>query len=131
MPTLVRAHKVVKRTKGCAEEPSLSTMTTARMPKQKPGPRVPELDSFPTRLKYARERAGLTQTALSELTGIDISQISRWERGERYEGLQLATAIRLARALGQPTGWLAADEGQPAVPVFREPTDRRRKPDRT
>lgn len=90
--------------------------------------RIPELSSFPTRLKYARERAGLTQTALAEMTGIDISQISRWERGDRVDGMQIATIIRLARALGQPTGWLAADEGQPAVPVFREPTDRRRKP---
>lgn len=87
-----------------------------------------ELETFPTRLKYARERAGLTQTALAKKTQIDISQISRWESGERFEGIELATAIRLAHALGQPVGWLAADEGQPAIPVFREPTDRRRKP---
>lgn len=97
------------------------------MPRTKPGELLPEMRSFPTRLKYARERAGLTKQALAELTGIDISQLSRWENDERYEGIQLATVIRLARALGQPTGWLAADEGQPAIPVFREPTDRRRK----
>lgn len=92
-----------------------------------------ELATFPEKLKLARKESGLTLTALSELTGIDTSQLSRFERGERLDGIQLATVIRLARALGRPTGWFAGDEAQPPVPVFREPsppTDRRRKPRR-
>lgn len=84
--------------------------------------------AFPTRLKYARERAGLTQGALAERSGIDKSQISRWETQSRGEALTVENLLRLAKALGQPVGWLAADEGQPAIPVIRENTDRRRRP---
>ena len=84
--------------------------------------------TLPSRLKYARERQGLTQTALAERTGIDLGGISRLEKGERVVGIEAATIIRLAAALGVPVGWLAADEGQlPPVVVFEE-TDRRRKP---
>lgn len=87
----------------------------------KTGSSLTELATLPEKLRYARKLAGLTLTELSERTGIDTSQLSRFERGERVAGMQVATLVRLARALGQPTGWLAADEGQPAVPVFREP----------
>jgi transcriptional regulator with XRE-family HTH domain len=96
--------------------------------KKQKTPPVPELATFPTRLKYARESAQLTKTKLSELSGVDIPRLTRFEKGVRFEGVEAATLIRLARALGQPVGWLAANEGQSAVPVFREPTDRRRKP---
>jgi transcriptional regulator with XRE-family HTH domain len=79
-------------------------------------------------MRYARERQGLTLTALAETTGMDLSQLSRLEKGERVAGIEAATVLRLAGALGVPAGWLLADEGQlPTVPVFRD-TDRRRKP---
>ncbi len=105
-------------------------MTTSIMPRTKAKPQAAELATFPERLKLARKEAGLTLTALSGLTGIDTSQLSRFERGERLDGIQLMTVVRLARALGRPTGWFAGDDGQAPVPVFREPpvTDRRRKP---
>lgn len=96
------------------------------MPKRKPSPPIPELEGLPTRLRYAREHAGLTQTALAERSGHDLSQISRWESADRGIGITIESLIRLARALGQPVGWLAADEGQP-VPVIREITDRRKR----
>lgn len=88
--------------------------------------------TFPTRLKLARENAGLTKLELSKRTGIDKSQLTRWEQGARFDGVQLATIVKLAQALGQPLGWLAANEGQPAPAalVFRESTDRRRKANR-
>lgn len=97
------------------------------MPKKKPGEPQPELETFATRLKYARDRAGLTQTALSERSGIDKTQINRWESQARGTGLTVEKLLKLAKALGQPVGWLAADEGQPAIPVIREQTDRRRR----
>jgi transcriptional regulator with XRE-family HTH domain len=91
----------------------------------------PELKTLPVRLKYARERSGMTQTALAGRAQMDKSQVSRIESGEAADGIEAATIIRLARALGTPVGWLAADEGEPGpVPVFTEGADRRRKPRR-
>lgn len=89
----------------------------------------PELLTLPTRLKYARERARMTQTALAKRAELDVSQVSRIEAGERASGIEAATIIRLAKALGAPVGWLAADEGEPGpIPIFRDGHDRRRKP---
>ena len=93
------------------------------MPRKKVVPPPNVLLRLPSRLKYARERAGLTGVALAERSGIDPSQISRYENPEsgRAGGIEAATLIRLAEALGVPVGWLAADEGTlPPVPVFRE-----------
>lgn len=91
------------------------------MPRKKPAPPPPELLTLPSRLKYARERAGLTGAALAEAANLDPAQISRFERAERLTGVEAATLIRLARALGVPVGWLAADEGGlPPAPIFRE-----------
>lgn len=98
------------------------------MPKKKPQSTPPELLTLPHRLAYARTRAGMTQTALAEKCGVDTSQISRIESEERAAGLEAATIIRIARALGVPVGWLAADEGEPGpIAVFREGADRRRR----
>ena len=101
------------------------------MPRKKDIAPPPQLLTLPARLKYARERTGMTATALAERAEMDLSQISRLESGERAGGIEAATVIRLAQALGVPIGWLAADEGQlPPAPIFREQTDRRRKPRR-
>lgn len=93
------------------------------MPRKKPTPPPPELLTLPSRLKYARERIGMTGVALAEAAQLDPAQISRFENAERLTGVEAATLIRLARALGVPVGWLAADEGSlPPAPIFREPT---------
>jgi transcriptional regulator with XRE-family HTH domain len=101
------------------------------MPRKRTAPELPELATFPARLTYARERAGMTKLALAKALGVDPGAITRHEQGERAQGIEAATLIRLARELGVPVGWLAADEGQlPPAPVFREGHDRRRKPHR-
>lgn len=106
-----------------ASFPSMSDV-----PKKTPSLAPPELKTLPSRLRYARERIPMTARALAEKSGIDASQISRIETGKASEGIEAATLIRLARALGTPVGWLAADEGDPGpVPVFREAGDRRRR----
>jgi len=92
-----------------------------------------ELLTLPTRLKYARERINMTQAALAKRADMDPGQVSRLEKGERGAGIEVAIVIRLARELGVPVGWLAADEGDlPEAPkgptVFSEDSDRRRKP---
>lgn len=100
------------------------------MPRKKRVPPPPELLTLPSRLKYARERAGLTQVALAEKAQIDPAQVSRYEDPDsgRGPGIEAATLIRLAKALGAPVGWLAADEGAlPPAPIFREtPPDGRK-----
>jgi transcriptional regulator with XRE-family HTH domain len=95
--------------------------TISAVPKRKVSPPPPELLTLPSRLRYARERAGLTGAALAERAQIDPAQISRYENAERLGGIEAATLIKLAQALGVPVGWLAADEGGlPPIPVFRE-----------
>ena len=96
--------------------------------KSTPKPEVSELKTFPARLTYARTRGKLTKSALADKALMDISQLTRLEQGERVDGIEAATIIRLARALKVPVGWLAADEGDPGpVPVFRESGDKRRR----
>jgi transcriptional regulator with XRE-family HTH domain len=99
------------------------------VPKKKERTPPAELATLGTRLKYARERQRLTAAAVAESAQIDPGQLSRYEKGERTSGIEVATVIALARALGVPVGWLAADEGTlPPVAVFRENADRRKKP---
>jgi len=101
------------------------------MPKKKPTAELRELATFPGRLTYARERVQLTQAALAKLAGIDGPRVSRLEDGERAQGIEAATIIRLARALHVPVGWLIADEGLPGpAPVVIEGQDRRLKANR-
>ena len=98
------------------------------MPRKKPRAVPPELLTLSSRLTYARERGKLTKAALAKSAGMDAPTITRLEQGERAEGIEAATIIRLARALKVPVGWLAADEGDPGpIPVFREAGDRRRR----
>lgn len=96
------------------------------VPKKKAKVAPPELLTLPSRLTYARERGKLTKAAVAKAADMDAAQITRLEAGERAEGIEAATLIRLARALKVPVGWLAADEGEPGpVPVFREGGDGR------
>jgi transcriptional regulator with XRE-family HTH domain len=70
----------------------------------------------------------MTQTALAKKSSVTLPQISRIENGENFAGVEAATIIRLARALGAPVGWLAADEGELGqIPIFHEGRDKRRK----
>lgn len=54
-------------------------------------------DEFGARLKRIREAAGLTQEEVGDRCGMDLSAISRLERGERNP--RLTTMLRLADAL--------------------------------
>lgn len=52
------------------------------------------------RVRELRKRAGMTQKALADATGLCQSAISRIERGQR--DVSLATLSAIARALGVP-----------------------------
>jgi len=71
-----------------------------------------DLPTFGARLKYARERAKLSQAKLGKLLGRDARQtVGRWERN-LYEP-SLEEIAQLADLLKVDPGWLAFDEGVP------------------
>jgi transcriptional regulator with XRE-family HTH domain len=55
---------------------------------------------FADMLKQAREKAGLSQTALAERTGLPLRSIQNWEQGHRAP--RVAVVPRLAQAVGVP-----------------------------
>jgi len=67
---------------------------------------------FATRLAQARERAGLSQTQLGVLAGLDPDvaspRINQYERGKHEP--QLKTAKRLAEVLGIPPAFLYTED---------------------
>lgn len=46
------------------------------------------MDEFPMRLRYLRERRGISRSTMSELCGLSKSMISKYERGERQPTLE-------------------------------------------
>jgi transcriptional regulator with XRE-family HTH domain len=73
------------------------------------GPRrAPQVETpavrFGTNLRWARERAGLSQEALANEAGVDRAAVSVFERGRRNPNLR--TILRLARALELAPGVL-------------------------
>ena len=69
------------------------------------------------RIKAARHAAGLTQSRLAELAGIEVQSLSRIERGA-YEP-SLSTTVTLARALGQSLDRLVLGEPGEALADWR------------
>jgi transcriptional regulator with XRE-family HTH domain len=68
--------------------------------------------SFGTRLKQARDRAGLTQQQLQIHSGVSQKTISKIERGDQT----VSTAgVQLAQACGVRPEWLVAGE-EPMLP---------------
>jgi transcriptional regulator with XRE-family HTH domain len=65
------------------------------------GPKSPKpgIDAFtfPDRIKYFRERRGLTQASLAKLTGLTQSTIAQIEKGSRDPSI--STVKKLAQAL--------------------------------
>lgn len=88
------------------------------MPKRKPAapvtrtkPSVPDsLLEFPERLREAMTDDDLNATQLAELAGVSTQLVTRALKGERRDGMQAASAIKVANALGVRVGWLLAGE---------------------
>lgn len=62
------------------------------------------MTALPARLKEARTASGLTQTDVSERTGITQGNVSEYETGSRSP--ELATLTRLADVYGVSLDWL-------------------------
>ncbi len=63
---------------------------------------------YPERLVAARNRVGMTKTALAKKLGVDLSLVSRWESGARVPTRDRVN--QLARVLGVTTGYLLGVE---------------------
>jgi len=63
------------------------------------------------RLAWAREKSGLSQRKLSELSGLTARHVALIEAGER-DNPELKTLHALADTLGISVGWLANGEGE-------------------
>jgi len=63
-----------------------------------------DLDAFAANVRAARERAGLTQEAVADASGIHSTEVSRIERGKRDP--RVSTVLRLAEALRVPASAL-------------------------
>ena len=61
-------------------------------------------ERFGANLRRSRRAAGLTQEALWESSGVNMTEISRIENGQKDP--QLTTIVRLAVGLGIPPGEL-------------------------
>lgn len=69
------------------------------------------------REKMARQRTrlGLSQADLGRLVGLQQSRINRWENGDGKPSMEQGQ--KLARALGVPLDWLAADDSTEEPPA--------------
>ncbi len=75
--------------------------------------------AIPQKLKYARERAGLTGAQVKERTGIGPSSLSEFERGKREPRLSQLQAM--ARAYRRSVAFFLSDEPMPReVVLWRE-----------
>lgn len=89
-----------------------------------------ELEDIGKRVKEARRLKEMSQVALATEVGVGQTYLSRIEAGKRQ--LSLAVLVRIAKALGQPIGWIAANESPGPVaraPVNWDQRDQRRKRD--
>jgi transcriptional regulator with XRE-family HTH domain len=71
--------------------------------------------TFGDRLRSVRKERGLRGVQLADLTGLDSSSISRWERNQRNPGS--AELGKLAKALGVTERWLLTGE-PPKIPTL-------------
>jgi XRE family transcriptional regulator, regulator of sulfur utilization len=64
-------------------------------------------ETFGSNLRRERQRAGLSQEALAQASGMHMTEISRLERAVRDP--RLSTIVRVARALNVAPSHLLAD----------------------
>ena len=66
------------------------------------------MDTLAERIKFARKKRGLTQNQLSELSGVEQSDLSKLERGK---SLKTTNLVSLAKALDCNPEWLDTGDG--------------------
>lgn len=68
-----------------------------------------DMRTFGSRLRALRLTRGLTQSQLSEMSGVHLVTICRWERDK--QAADLAKVESVAAALAAPRSWLLLGEG--------------------
>ena len=71
-----------------------------------------EFEDLAARVRWARERSGLSAEALSLKAGLAKSHVRLIERGTRRR-IDIVTAQKIASALGIAWAWLLSGEGEP------------------
>lgn len=82
------------------------------------GTRTDDLATVASRVKYAREAAGLSQRQLSMAAGLSNQTISNIEAG--HFGTRVGTIEAIAKALNVSMGWILEGLGDP--PMRKETT---------
>jgi transcriptional regulator with XRE-family HTH domain len=88
------------------------------------------MPTFAERLKEFREKAGLTQAALAQATGLSLGVVRDYEQGRKEPALR--SAFKLAGALGvsveefRPEERAAAPKGKPAAEAQADPPPQRK-----
>ncbi len=72
----------------------VSDVTTE--PAERPHPA--QAREIPQRIRYWRLKAGLTRQVLADKVGVDLSNVSHWERGQSYP--QLMNLVRVCEVCG-------------------------------
>lgn len=73
-------------------------------------PRMNATSTGSSRLKEARDAAGLSQAKLAELVGVSRAAVNQWENGD-IKSLRPENLFKVARALNCSAEWLATGNG--------------------
>lgn len=76
-----------------------------------------EASQIGSRVKRAREEAGLTQAQVAQRVGVSVSTYPRWERGEQR--IPQTAFIALATILGKPLAYFGKDATRLSETVSR------------
>ncbi len=99
LPTVVRvAHAVGVAPAALLK--GIGVAATVRGPRHEPDPSASPASRFGVNLRWARQRAGISQEALALKAEVDRAAISVFEHGRRDPNLR--TVLKLARALEVP-----------------------------
>jgi transcriptional regulator with XRE-family HTH domain len=97
LPTVVRVAHAVEVTPAALLKGIGITNSSVRGPRHEPDPSASPASRFGINLRWARQRAGISQEALALKADVDRAAISVFEHGRRDPNLR--TILKLARAL--------------------------------
>ncbi|HEY7829170.1 MAG TPA: helix-turn-helix transcriptional regulator [Solirubrobacteraceae bacterium] len=100
LPTVVRVAHAVDVTPAALLKGVGITGSGVRGPRHEPDPSASPASRFGVNLRWARQRAGISQEALALKAEVDRAAISVFEHGRRDPNLR--TILKLARALEVP-----------------------------
>jgi transcriptional regulator with XRE-family HTH domain len=104
LPTVVRVAHAVDVTPAALLKGIGDKRSRVRGPRHEPDPSASPAQFFGVNLRWARQRAGISQEALALMADVDRAAISVFEHGRRDPNLR--TILKLARALEVPAAMM-------------------------